>query len=47
LPSFKERDMHWVPPPGTSHPDAYRITEQRVAFMLHEATEKLQPQPDE
>jgi Cu/Ag efflux pump CusA len=30
LPSFKERDflMHWVPPPGTSHPETYRITEQ-------------------
>jgi CzcA family heavy metal efflux pump len=29
LPSFKERDflMHWVPPPGTGHPETLRITE--------------------
>ncbi len=28
LPSFKERDflMHWVTPPGTSHPEMVRIT---------------------
>ena len=28
LPSFKERDflMHWVTPPGTSHPEMNRIT---------------------
>ncbi|MGH8897067.1 MAG: efflux RND transporter permease subunit [Egibacteraceae bacterium] len=30
LPSFKERDflMHWVTPPGTSHPEMVRITTQ-------------------
>jgi CzcA family heavy metal efflux pump len=30
LPSFKERDflMHWVTPPGTSHPESNRITIQ-------------------
>jgi len=30
LPSFKERDflMHWVTPPGTSHPESVRITTQ-------------------
>ncbi|MGH6816131.1 MAG: efflux RND transporter permease subunit, partial [Hyphomicrobiaceae bacterium] len=30
LPNFKERDflMHWVTPPGTSHPEMYRITVQ-------------------
>ncbi len=30
LPSFKERDflMHWVPAPGTSHPETFRITQQ-------------------
>jgi Cu/Ag efflux pump CusA len=29
LPSFKERDflMHWLTPPGTSHPEMYRVTE--------------------
>ena len=28
LPSFKERDflMHWLTPPGTSHPEMYRLT---------------------
>ena len=28
LPSFKERDflMHWLTPPGTSHPEMYRVT---------------------
>ena len=28
LPSFKERDflMHWLTPPGTSHPEMYRMT---------------------
>jgi CzcA family heavy metal efflux pump len=28
LPSFKERDflMHWVTPPGSSHPEMYRMT---------------------
>jgi Cu/Ag efflux pump CusA len=28
LPSFKERDflMHWLTPPGTSHPEMYRTT---------------------
>jgi CzcA family heavy metal efflux pump len=28
LPSFKERDflMHWVTPPGTSHPEMQRVT---------------------
>jgi CzcA family heavy metal efflux pump len=30
LPSFKERDflMHWLTPPGTSHPEMYRMTVQ-------------------
>jgi CzcA family heavy metal efflux pump len=30
LPAFKERDflMHWVPWPGTSHPETVRITQQ-------------------
>ncbi|HWS15328.1 MAG TPA: efflux RND transporter permease subunit, partial [Candidatus Methylomirabilis sp.] len=30
LPAFKERDflMHWVPPEGTSHPEAFRITQR-------------------
>jgi len=30
LPSFKERDflMHWVPAEGTSHPEAFRITQR-------------------
>jgi CzcA family heavy metal efflux pump len=29
LPAFKERDflMHWVPAPGTSHPETFRITQ--------------------
>jgi CzcA family heavy metal efflux pump len=29
LPEFKERDflMHWVPVPGTSHPETFRITQ--------------------
>ena len=28
LPAFKERDflMHWLTPPGTSHPEMYRMT---------------------
>ena len=28
LPNFKERDllMHWLTPPGTSHPEMYRMT---------------------
>jgi CzcA family heavy metal efflux pump len=28
LPSFRERDflMHWLTPPGTSHPEMYRMT---------------------
>ena len=28
LPSFRERDflMHWLTPPGTSHPEMYRVT---------------------
>jgi CzcA family heavy metal efflux pump len=30
LPSFKERDflMHWLTPPGTSHPEMFRMTVQ-------------------
>jgi Cu/Ag efflux pump CusA len=30
LPAFKERDflMHWVPAEGTSHPEAFRITQR-------------------